>query len=265
MRTWSEVETDSGFWAGVASAPAVVLVLDYDGTLAPFVANPAEAVPYPGVCEAVTRLMDGERCRVVFVTGRAIDDLLPLLALPRTPEIWGSHGGERLLSDGRCIPPAMQDETREALARAAGMANAAGYSHNLERKPGCIAFHLRSLPEQERAKASEWARGAWGELDGRDGLVLHAFDGGLELRCAGFGKDRAVRTIVEEAPDGAAIFYLGDDLTDEDAFAALAGHGTGIIVRAQCERPSLAQWILHPPMELIAFFQRLTDVLVGRT
>jgi trehalose-phosphatase len=70
------------------------LMLDYDGTLAPFHVDPVRAEPYPGVREALAAILSAGHTRLVVVTGRATRDLLPLLRLNPGPEIWGSHGWE---------------------------------------------------------------------------------------------------------------------------------------------------------------------------
>ena len=85
------------FLEGISRAPGRVLMLDYDGTLAPFQVRPERATPYPGVREALEDLVEDGGTRVVIVSGRPAADLVPLLGLRQTPEIWGGHGWERLL------------------------------------------------------------------------------------------------------------------------------------------------------------------------
>src|SRR5438105_8801942 len=89
------------FFMRLQRAPQGVLILDYDGTLAPFREDPAAAEPYPGVRERLDAIMDNPRTRLVIVSGRWTKDLLPLLHLRRLPEIWGSHGWEQLRPDGQ--------------------------------------------------------------------------------------------------------------------------------------------------------------------
>ncbi len=88
------------FWQKLPLAPEKVLLLDYDGTLAPFKVKRGEAVPYDGVQEILDNILAETGTRVILISGRMIDDLLPLLGLKIIPEIWGSHGFERLLPDG---------------------------------------------------------------------------------------------------------------------------------------------------------------------
>jgi trehalose-phosphatase len=252
MRTWPEISHDHAEWARISGAPQRVLVLDFDGTLSPFVADPASAAPYPGVRERLESMLAAGCCRLVFVTGRECEVLLGLLGLSRPVEVWGSHGGERLLPDGRRESLAPDQEQAAALSTAAHWARDRGLGERLESKPGCLAFHLRGLPSEAAEAARDLVETAWSGLAGPAGLELHTFDGGLELRLPGADKGRAVRVLLAESEPGAAVFYLGDDLTDEDAFIALGEGGVGVLVRAEA-RPSRAAWRLTPPDELLAF------------
>jgi trehalose-6-phosphatase len=64
-----------------------------------------------------------------------------------------------------------------------------------------------------------------------------------------------MRTILGELGAGAVAAYLGDDLTDEDAFVAIKGRGLAALVRAEA-RPTAADIRLRPPDELLAFLRR---------
>ncbi|RPJ43124.1 MAG: hypothetical protein EHM19_09270 [Candidatus Latescibacterota bacterium] len=93
------------------------------------------------------------------------------------------------------------------------------------------------------------------EIARSSGLELRSFDGGIELLGRGRDKGSAVRTVLAEEGADAAVAYLGDDLTDEDAFRALAGRGLRALVRAEL-RPSEADVWIRPPGELLAFLDR---------
>ena len=255
MKQWKDVRNDEALWSRIAKSPKKALILDYDGTLAPFVQDRNKAVPYPGVREIVSRIMARPGSRVVFVTGRACEDLLSLLDLPVRPEIWGSHGGERLLPDGTLEKPRLSPEHTQGLASALALAKDMDMDERLEEKPGCVAAHFRGLDEPQAGKLKQEIFAAWSKTAKDSGLLLHEFDGGLELRVPGFDKGRAVRKIVEEEGQDAAVFYLGDDTTDEDAFAALKGRGTPVLVRKE-PRPTHAGWRLTPPGELLEFLSR---------
>ena len=245
-------EVLANFWPRLRRAARPLLMLDYDGTLAPFRVARDEAVPYPGVRERLRALQSESTTRLVIISGRTVADLLPLLGLEPHPEIWGCHGWERLLPSGECRLGTLPAPAREALERAADWITGAGLEARSERKPVSLTLHWRGL---ERGKAEALRRGAvaaWTPLAAAAGLELHGFDGGLELRHPGRDKGSAVREILSETPVASAIAYLGDDWTDEDAFRALAGRGLGVLVRGS-RRQSAADLWLRPPDELLEF------------
>ena len=90
-----------GFFAQLADASRRVLLLDYDGTIAPFSVHRNRAFPYPTIPELLDCIMSTCRTRVAVITGRVTHEIPPLLGLRPHPEIWGTHGMERLHADGR--------------------------------------------------------------------------------------------------------------------------------------------------------------------
>lgn len=241
------------FFRGLAVAPARVLVLDYDGTLAPFHPNPAQAYPYPGVMELLGRITTAGHSRTVLASGRWTRDLLPLIDLPVRPEIWGSHGRERLWPDGRSeilpVPPAALAALLDA-DEWAGALTALGA--RLECKPASLAVHWRGLAAEKVARIRGEVR-RWGRAHAK--LQLLDFDGGVELRDGSCDKGRVIRTLAAELGPGARFAYLGDDITDEDAFRALPSGGLGVLVRNE-PRPTAASLWLRPPGELCSFLER---------
>ena len=83
------------FFNALKRAEQSALLLDYDGTLAPFTAERSQAVPYAGVRERLNKLLHMSRTRLVIVSGRGIEEVLSLLSLEDSPEIYGLHGGQR--------------------------------------------------------------------------------------------------------------------------------------------------------------------------
>lgn len=242
----------AGFLARLARASSRVLLLDYDGTLAPFHPDPARAVPYAGVTPLLREVI-AAGTRVVLVTGRPAEQLPPLVGLDPAPEIWGSHGWERRLPDGRLERAMPSDEERAALERAATLASdALQRGARLERKLASVALHWRGVPADERAACEAAIRAAWSAHRGLGALQLLGFDGGLELRAPGCNKQHAVKAVLAATPADAAIAYLGDDLTDEDAFAAVRSRGIALLVRPGF-RPTAADVWLQPPAELLDF------------
>jgi trehalose-phosphatase len=243
------------FFQQLAHATGRVLMLDYDGTLAPFQLHPEQARPYPGVCERLDAIMQDPRTQVVVISGRWTKDLLPLLPLRRQPEIWGSHGWEQLRSDGQYRLSSLDENALQGLVTADEWVKAVeARGARYERKPASLAIHWRGLPANQIADIRRLVLENWMDLGLHQHLVWHDFDGGIELRAPGRHKGDAVKAVLEEHA-GACAAYLGDDATDEDAFKAIKGHGLGVLVRATY-RPTAAEVWLRPPQELLDFLSR---------
>ena len=240
------------FYNQLRVASQKALLLDYDGTLAPFQVERNNAFPYPGVRKVLNKITQVPGIRLVIISGRWIKDLIPLLQIQGQPEIWGSHGLERLKMDGTYQIASVNEGVLNGLVVADDWIEKLGFANRYEKKPGCLAIHWRGLDSkkideirtQVMPKLSLIAEG-WG-------LILQDFDGGLELRVPGRNKGDAVRTILEEMRPDAVVAYLGDDSTDEDAFKSIKGRGIGILVRKEL-RPTAADIWLTPPDELLEF------------
>lgn len=241
------------FLQQLRTATTRILMLDYDGTLAPFNTDRSHAFPYPEVPALLKEIMN-TGTRVVLVSGRASRELVLLCGLYPHPEIWGSHGLERLTSSGEYSVKALEPVQESALLAAADRLRALGLEANLELKPGGIAVHWRGLDNI----AARHIRERIVELEPlitQHSLKLLEFDGGVELRVTGTDKGYAVKGILDEGGVNAAVAYLGDDQTDEDAFLALKNRGLTILVRPQF-RPTTADLWLKPPEELTEFLHQ---------
>jgi len=243
-------------WAGIVGkitngAPRALL-LDYDGTLAPFQVERDQAYMDPRYRVAIEAICRAGRTRLVIISGRAIDDLTPLLNMTPMPEIWGSHGWERLLASGEYIGPDLPRSSVAAIQQAAEWARSGALEGRLETKPSGIAVHWRGMATSQSQLLADRFRSAWTRLICELELEIHEFDGGLELRASGRDKGFAVAQILRETPPDAAVAYAGDDYTDEDAFRAMSGRGLSILVRAS-RRDTAADLWLRPPDEWARF------------
>ncbi len=227
-------------------------MLDYDGTLAPFHDDRFEATPYPGVEDRLALLSGLSRVRLVLITGRSARDLRDLLPSTVTVEIWGSHGRERLNADGAyelaALDPLQQDTLQEVGQQLLGL----GFAAALEMKPASLAVHWRGLEPQAKERLCSLTFSVFGQIAPASGLQLLPFDGGLELRSTDRTKGTAVRQILAQEPATIPLAYLGDDNTDEDAFAEVGNRGASILVRPEVRESSARFW-LRPPQELIDF------------
>jgi trehalose 6-phosphate phosphatase len=248
-------ENVEDFLESVARAQRSVLLLDYDGTLAPFKVERQKAMPYAGVSKLLQQIIDTGRTRVVIVTGRDARDISQFLRLRPMPEVWGSHGLQRLLPDGSCEMPEIPADVAEVLDDARRWLDYQGLHDLAEIKPGSIAVHWRALEES----AADELRGkilvGWFPIADRAALKLLEFDGGVEMRMPDPDKGYAVQTVLAEMGPHVPAAYLGDDLTDERAFRALAGRGLSVLVRPH-QRRSVAQVWLKPPEQLLDFLSR---------
>lgn len=252
MKALSDRGNPEDFFARLKQSSSRALLLDYDGTLAPFVVERDQAVPYPQVGELLDAIVAEGSTRLVIVSGRWTKDLIPLLGMQEPTEIWGCHGWERLWPDGRREEGRLPRIVEQALDHAAAWARGRGFASHVEVKPASVALHWRGLSTDARNQIRNSGEAAWTPLARKVGLELHEFDGGLELRFPGRDKGYAVRQILGELPKGAAVAYLGDDRTDEDAFCALRGRGLNVLVRDEY-RPTAADLWLRPPEELLQF------------
>ncbi len=249
-------------WSALAAAPRATLLLDYDGTLAPFHIDPGRARPYPGVEALLNRIGRLSNDRLVIVSGRWLQDLRPLFDLDFEPEMWGCHGRERRLPDGQYSLVPLCEAAVQALTEADGWAaTVCALGGRVERKPGSLAFHWRGLaPGHQRALARDLET-RFAALAQAGELLWHEFDGGIELRAAGCDKGQVVRQVLAEQDAGQAgcVAYLGDDHTDEDAFRALQGRGLRVLVRPKWRATAADLW-LRPPDGLREFLGRWADI-----
>jgi len=245
------------FFRTLSAGSPPLLLLDYDGTLAPFRLDRFRARPWAGVRELLNRIQQQGRTHMVVITGRPSGEIAPLLGLDRPLEVWGLHGAEHLYPDGRKelekAPPvtrAKLDELREHLRH-----NSLGGL--FEDKPNAAVMHWRGHSPQNARKIEQRTRELFEPLAHLEGLTLLKFESGLELR-VGRDKGGAVREILREAGQGRPVAFLGDDVTDETAFIAVneadAPH-LSVLVRRETRETAADVW-LRPPAELRDFLKR---------
>jgi trehalose-phosphatase len=233
-------------------------MLDYDGTLAPFTPERDQAYPYPGVRSILDQLLENNITRLVIISGRAIESLVPLLGLRNRPEIWGSHGLERLWPDGSYQIAKMDEEILKTIQRTESWAMGRVQEDQWERKPAGLALHTRKMNDTQGRELIREAFDVWSEIIRGKDLEIHEFDGGVELRIKGISKANAVRSIMDEAAQGSAFAYLGDDLTDEDAFKELKGKGLSVLVRDKTRQTAADVW-LNSHDQMLEFLRKWLD------
>lgn len=260
MKVAMEKRLDA-FFGTLESAAAPLLMLDYDGTLAPFRVDRYQAWPWAGIRELLSAIQAQGRTRIVVITGRPAAEIPPLLSVEPSPEVWGLHGAERLHVNGKREFVEAPQPTRERLSDLRWQLRQDALGGLFEEKANAAVVHWRGVPASKAKLVERRTRELFEPLAQRYGLKLLEFEAGLELR-AGPGKGDAVKALLEETNGfGAhAAAYLGDDLTDEEAFRAikesgLHGSGLGVLIRRE-RRETVADIWLRPPEELRTFLMR---------
>ena len=242
------------FFGAFAGGASPLLLLDYDGTLAPFRLDRFQARPWAGVRELLSEIQRQGRTRMTVITGRPAQEIAPLLAIDPPLEVWGLHGAERLFPDGRRELDRAPSAAREKLNELCTQLRRNSMGGRFEDKANGVVMHWRGASRRQAKHIEQRARALFEPLARADGLRLLESEAGLEL-CVGRDKGDAVEAIVREAGPGAPIAFLGDDSTDEAAFRALncAGlPGLSVLMRRQWRESEANIW-LRPPGELREF------------
>ncbi|MBI3476287.1 MAG: trehalose-phosphatase [Acidobacteria bacterium] len=247
----ARLQVDS-FLRTVAASPASLLMIDYDGTVAPFQVDKSLALPYPGVTELLREIMDQGHTRLAIVSGRDASDVVPLLRIDPAPDIWGLHGLQRRTPDGNIHTYIPDEKTDIGLRDAQRWIDYQQLQHATEVKGASVAVHWRGLDPSDAEERRGRVLMGWSSIAHQSGLRLLDFDGGLEICARHTDKGIAVRALLEEVGPDTPAAYLGDDVTDECAFRALAGRGLSVLVRQRYRKSSAQVWI-HPPEDLILF------------
>lgn len=215
----------AGLAAILAEPARAVVAVDYDGTLAPIVEQPGNAVPHPDALSTLGRLA-GLVGAVAVVTGRPVDDVLDLGGMRGAPGlerlvILGQYGLERYdAASGRQSVPEPAPGVAVARARLPALLELAGVPWRLaiEDKGHALAVHFRRLPEP--ARTLERLRAPLAALAEVAGLEVAPGRKVLELRPPGSDKGSALLGFVRER-EGRAVLFAGDDIGDLPAYDAV--------------------------------------------
>lgn len=231
-----------------------LLLIDYDGTLAPFHVDRFQAEPWPGIRPVLQRIQNQKKTRMIVITGRPATEIAPLLSLADPVEVWGLHGFERLSADGHRELEQLPQPVRNRLDELKAALRRESFGGLLEEKPNAVVLHWRGAAPSKAKQIDQRTRALFEPAAQELALQLLPFEAGLELR-AGRNKGAAVEMILSECADCAPVAYLGDDITDEAAFRALKGRGLSVLVRPELRETAADLW-LKPPDELKEFLNR---------
>jgi len=237
--------TDNLFMTDPASVlpPASLdwaLFLDFDGTLAPLARHPDAVAVQPSLIHSLRGLSKSLDGAVAVVSGRPISQIDRFLA-PLRLAVAGKHGLESRLPSGEIVTPvAAHPGLQRVKARLADIV-ACDPRLLLEDKVHTVALHYRQAPERE----DECDRLVHQVVDSMDGglQVLHG-KMVLEVKPVGSNKGVAISRLMEEPVfAGRRPVFAGDDVTDEDGFAAVNALG-GISIRVGPAQATAARYCM---------------------
>lgn len=248
-------------WAdGWRRTGRIVLLLDFDGTLAPIVDRPELARMPDRTRRALERIMDMEGVAVAVVSGRGLADVRERASLPGIAYA-GNHGMEiegaglhRIHPQAAGARPQLQAVAARIEADLEGIDGAF-----LEDKGLTLSIHYRMAPEH----AEEVREIVLAAADGRPELDVTEGKMVMEVRPrVEWDKGRAVLFLLDHLrpPADAPVLYLGDDRTDEDAFRAVRGWdpaAEGVLVADPPPAESAATSLLRDPAEVGVLFEAL--------
>lgn len=232
----------------LAGRRPLLVASDYDGVLSPLADVPSEAGPEPGAAEVLGRLAAVPGVTVALVSGRGMADLQATSGFTGRLRWIGSHGAE---FDG----PLTDDlaHRRDALAARLEPLVVGTPGARLEVKPASVAVHVRQV--SDRAAAAALLEDARAQVD--SSLTLKPGKDVLEFAVTDADKGSAVRRLAAEV-GARGILYLGDDVTDEDAFRILGNDD--VTVKIGAGRTAAAHRV-PDPAAAVALLAELADLL----
>jgi trehalose 6-phosphate phosphatase len=244
---------------GFVRRDSLLIGLDFDGVLAPLVADPNASRILPEARRPLSTLAGLPGIRLALVSGRALADLRRLASPPPGVLLAGSHGAEIVDPDSEEEIAVRLDEAEAALLqRVVEGLRAISTRHegtHVELKPAGGVLHTRrALPEIGEAAAREALEGpaTW------PGVHLTVGKEVVELAVVDTGKGAAV-TRMRAATHADAVFYAGDDTTDERAFDVLDDDAGDVSVKVG-PGETLARHRVGTPEDVAAILELLVDL-----
>jgi trehalose 6-phosphate phosphatase len=229
----------------LAETRRLLVASDFDGVLAPIVDDPEGVVPIARAFDALTDLAALPETHVAVVSGRERAWLARRVPNSNLFALAGSHGAELDERDSADVASGALDKLGRALDDIA--AEFPGF--HLERKPMSVAAHLRRVDPADKpaaAAATDALVGPW------RGKVIRGKEI-VEFTLARATKGDAITTLRSRV-GASAVFYAGDDVTDEDVFAVLDEVDVGVKVGPGDTR---AQYRVSGPDDVVEVLEAL--------
>jgi trehalose-phosphatase len=248
-----EVDIDA-FFEKLKTSNSSLLMLDYDGTLAPFAIDRNSAYPYKEVWQLICTLFLMQKTRIVLISGRMIKSVKQVIPEGPMPELWGCHGFERWSPENGYISITPSDIALEGLDIAENAVREFLNDNRMERKNASLVVHWRGLGHEIQKEIHSKTLKKWEKIPSEYPLEILNFDCGIEIRALGKHKGDVVNELFSEMSENVCAAYLGDDRTDEDAFEAMSGKGLSILVKRNFIETK-ADIQIVPPLELEWFLE----------
>jgi trehalose 6-phosphate phosphatase len=243
----------------LARTRRLLVALDFDGTLAPEVDDPEQARALPEARAAVLRLLEMPNTRIALVSGRALASLIHVADVPDRVLLVGSHGIELRLDDPD-DDLALDAAERARVNTLKNVLDEVADSFDevwLESKPAGFALHTRMASDHHSRIAHLVARSETAAED--QGLTVRDGKDVLEFSVRSTTKGEALEHL-RAYTDATAVFYAGDDITDEDAFAALGADDVGL---KSGDGQTLANFRVAGPIDVARALNLLADLRDG--
>ncbi len=203
----------------IAATDALLVALDFDGTLAREVDDPLDARPIPSAVSAIKRLVDSPLTTVALVSGRGIANLASVSEAPDAVLLVGSHGVE-FHHDGQTglVLDAHEQSKLETLRSALDRIANEYAGVRLEVKPVGFALHTRVATSEHATEAASRSRAE--AVAAVPDLTIRSGKHVVEFSVRGTTKGTAIKRL-RQLTGATAVLFAGDDVTDEDAFSVL--------------------------------------------
>jgi trehalose 6-phosphate phosphatase len=244
----------------------IFLFLDYDGTLTPIVQRPQGAALSMEARKLLRTLSKSDRCELAIISGRALSDVKKLVGLKNIAYV-GNHGMEIKcpnLNFRHSVPTGYKNDLKQ-ISTILHQALAGTDGVIIEDKGYSISLHYRLVDP----KIIPLVKGSFEKVVStyvqRKRIAVREGKMVLEVRLPlDWDKGKAVLWLLEKKHTShinadTLPIYIGDDLTDEDAFVLLKDRGITVVVGKQKE--SEAQYYLNDTAEVVEFLRQISEMV----